>query len=123
MKFIERADFDLDRQPGRARILDCLAHSTRRRDVIVLDQDRVEQAHAMVCHSARGRGGLLQTAQPRRGLAGIEHPAVRCLPRSGGEPVRQRGDAGEALQKIQRHTLAFEQRSGIAGTVAMRAPS
>ena len=75
VQFIDRADFDLDRKSGLPCIFDCLADSARGRDVIVLDQDRVKESHAVVGHAPRRRRRFFETAQARRGLARVEHLA------------------------------------------------
>ena len=108
---VERLRFDLDRQPGpvpRARV-DRGLHAAGQPDVVVLDQDRVEQADAMVRRAAGADGVFLQRAQRRRRLARVEDgdaPAGRV-----DEPPRQRGDAGQPLQEIERRPLADEQRA------------
>ena len=108
-QFLPRADFDLDRQPLAACALQGLPHAARRGNVVVLDQDRVEQSHAVIGDAA-GRGRpLLQPPQSGSGLARIQHAAV-CAFHGVGESARRCSHAAQPLQKIQRHALAFEQR-------------
>src|SRR5260370_13718113 len=79
--------------------------------MVVLDQNRVVKAHAMIGDASGGRGHLLQPAQAWRGLASVEYSAARAcylLHILGGES----GHAAEALQKIQGHALATQQLSG-----------
>ena len=92
-------DFDFDGQGAGAHALHGVADAARRRDVVVLDQDGIEESHAVIGHAA-GRGGrLLQKAQTRRGLARVEHPAFSA--RHGlGIAARRGGHTAEPLQKI-----------------------
>jgi hypothetical protein len=59
---------------------------------------------------------FLKNSQPWRGLAGVEYFAIRSF-HQPAELVRQGGDSGKALQKIQGNSFAFEQGSGAAGYV------
>ena len=63
-------------RPRGARPLDGVADAARRGDVVVLDQDGVEESHAVVGDAAGGGGHFLQQAQAGRGLARIEHAAA-----------------------------------------------
>src|SRR5205809_4799031 len=107
--------FDFDRQRrGVTRGVDCAADATSGGDVIVLDENRVVEAHAMIRDSSGGGGHLFETAQAGRGLASIED-ATACpgdtVDVTGGE----RRDTAQALQKIQCNALAGEQRAGVPG--------
>ena len=77
------------------------------RDVVVLDQDRVVEAEAVVEAAAAAHGVFLQRAQARRGLARAADARVGAC---GAAHVigRQRGDAGQAADEIQRGALADE---------------
>src|SRR5450756_2314161 len=63
VEFLAGADFDLDGEPAMPRALQRVAHAAGRRDVVVLDQDGIVEAHAVVGDAAAGGGGLLQGAQ------------------------------------------------------------
>ena len=81
-RFVElgaRAHFDLDRNAGMFHSIQCRAHAARGRDVIVLDENRVEESHAMIGDAARARRHFLELAQAGRGFARVEN-AARCLP-------------------------------------------
>src|SRR5437016_2920473 len=107
--------FDFDRQGrGMTRGVDRAADSASGGDVIILDENRIVEAHAMIRDSSRGGCHLFQAAQAGRGLASVEDAAGGpgdTVDVTGGE----RRDAAQALQKIQRYTLAGEQRAGVAG--------
>ena len=65
----------------------------------------------MVGAAAGADGVLLERAQARRGLAGVEDARARALDRrdvAGGE----RGDPGQAAEEVERHALAGEDRGG-----------
>src|SRR4051794_12472616 len=53
IQFSQCADFNLDRQVGGARVFDCLANSSCRGDVVVLDQYRIVETHPVVGDPAR----------------------------------------------------------------------
>ena len=96
----ERPALDLDRDARRAlreRPPRRLADAARERDVVVLDEDRVVEAHAVVAPAAGGDGPLLERAQAGRRLARVEHldpgPAQRVH-----AARRQRRDAREVLR-------------------------
>src|SRR5436190_12434186 len=103
------AALDLDRarrtlRAGEPHRLDEPAHE---RDVVLLDQDRVVEAHPVI-PSASGRDRrLLERAHGGRGLARIEDrdPAVRARDISGG----QRGDAREVAEEVERRTPRGEE--------------
>ena len=76
--------------------------------MIFLNQHGVEQSGAMVGRAAGADRILLQRSQRRRRLAGIED---RDSPAAGlDEPPRPRGDAAEALEKIERRAFTNEER-------------
>jgi hypothetical protein len=70
----------------------------------------------MVGDSSGSGCRLLKKAKAGRGLAGIEHLAVRSFGK-GAELVGQCGDSREALEEIQSYSFAFEQGSGATGHV------
>ena len=77
--------------------------------MVVLDEDRVEEPHAVVRPAAGPDCVLLQHAERRRGLPRVEHHdsaagRVHKRPRLGG-------DAGQALEKVQSGTFGDEQRA------------
>ena len=75
VQFGAGAHFDLDGQAGRTGALERRPHAAGGGDVVVLDQDGVEEAHAVVGDAAGRGGGFFQRAHARRGLARIEHAA------------------------------------------------
>ena len=92
----------------RARTLDGRLHAAGEPDVIVLDQNRVEEAGAMVRGAARRDRVLLERAQRRRRLARVEDRDAAG--RGVDEQARACGDAREPLQEIERRAFADEQR-------------
>src|ERR1035437_9479801 len=108
VEFLAGADFDLDGESAMAGALEGVAHAAGRRDVVVLDQDGIVEAHAVV-HHAPGRGGcLFESTQSGRGLAGVEDLAARALD-GGGELGGGGGHAAEALQEVEGDAFAGEQ--------------
>src|SRR5919108_398603 len=91
------------RSPGR------LPHSPRHRGAVLLDQDRVVQAGAVVRRAAQADRLLLELAQ-----AGGRLPRVEDLrPRSIHRPDEARGERRHTRQpakEVQRHPLAGEDR-------------
>ena len=87
-------------------------HALRQPDVVVLDQDAVVQPAAMIDAAAGAHGVLLERAQQRRRLARVEDDDAPA----GGidELPRQRGDAGEPLQEVERRALGRQQRRRVA---------
>ena len=76
--------------------------AARDRDVVVLDQDRVVEAEAVIEAAAAAHRVFLQRAQAGRGLAGAADPRARCA-RSASTNARGRGrDAGQMAEEIQR---------------------
>ncbi len=104
-----RADFDFDRLTGRLGPFDRLAHASREANMIVLDQHRVVQTHAMIHDAAGRRCHLFEHSQAGRGLAGVENPHSGSRDRSY-EFRGERRDAGEPLQKIQGDSFPREQQ-------------
>src|SRR5450432_3649817 len=73
LDFGARSDLDFDRLAGLAGFHHSLADASRESNVIVLDEHRVVEAHAMVGY-ATGRGGhFFEDAEAGRGFAGVEN--------------------------------------------------
>src|SRR5205085_7543529 len=77
-------------------------------DVIVFDQNRVVQPEPMVRPAAGAHRVLLQFAERWRRFAGVEDRDAAA----GGvdETPRQRRNAAEPLEKVERGALAGEER-------------
>ena len=78
--------------------------------MVLLDQDRVVEAHAVVSAAARGNRRLLERPQARRGLPRVEDRCIRPPHRvdeSGGE----RGDPGQVAEQVERRPFGCEERS------------
>ena len=110
---VEVAALDLDREIGLgpARAVDGLGEAAGQGDVVLLDQDRVVEAHAVVAPAARRDRGLLQLAQPRRRLAGVEDAGAGPGDRLD-EARGEGGDAREVAEEVERGPLGGEQRRG-----------
>ena len=80
--------------------------------VVVLDQDGLGQAAPVVVPAAGPDRRLLQGPQPRRGLAGVEHPGGRVgrLHRVDVAPG-QGGHAGQVAEEVERGPLGGEDRA------------
>ena len=92
----------------RARV-DRLGDAAGEGDVVLLDQDRVVEADAVVAPAAGGDRRLLQRPQARRRLAGVEDAGAGAgdrLDEAGG----QGGDAGEVAEEVERGALGDQQR-------------
>jgi hypothetical protein len=90
-----------------------LADASGGGDVVVLDQDRVEEAHAVIGDASGGRGALFEGAHSGGGLARVEDAAVGAG-HGVGVLARQRCDAAEALEEIEGDAFALKQRTRIA---------
>ncbi len=121
IRFGLRADFHLDdgvrrAAPLRAKrqsALDGGAYSSRRGDVVVLNQNRVEQADAMIPDAARRGRPLFQQPQAGRGFPGVQDAGGRAAHRI--DKARRHGrHAAQPLEEIQGDALAGEQRPGRA---------
>ena len=79
--------------------------------VIVLEHDAIVEPQPVVHAPAAANRVLLEHAQPRRGLAGVEnlHPVRPDLLHKG---ARQGGDARHPLQEVERRALGREYRAG-----------
>ena len=84
--------------------------------MVVLDQDPVVEPEAVIGASTRAHGVLLQGAHQRCRLARVEDGDA-----TGGridELPRERGDAGEPLNEVERRALAGQQRVGPAADLS-----
>src|SRR3989344_4706307 len=78
--------------------------------MIVLDKDEVVEPEPVVCPAAALHGVFLDLPPAGRGLARVEDPGARAA--DGRDKLRrERGDAGEPLEKVERNSLARENRS------------
>lgn len=113
---MEGVDLDLDGHLGehRAHGLERLGDTTGGDHVVVLDEGRVREGHAVVDPAAAADRELLQGAQPRRRLAGVADLRLRAV--QGVRPRACGGrNAGEAAQQVQGAALGGEQVAGGAG--------
>ena len=111
-------------QAGCARARSsALAHAAGRGDVIVLDQDGVVEAHAVIGDAAGGRRHLFQRAQARRGLARIEDAAARARDGVGvtRAPASRRRSAAAGNSAPRARSRAACAR--VPRTVAITSPS
>ena len=78
--------------------------------MVVLQQDHVEEAHAVVLAAAELHGHLVQHAHARRGLARVEHAGVQPF-----EPLDIDGRLGRhaahALHDVEQDALGLQQRA------------
>jgi hypothetical protein len=88
--------------------------------VVLLDQDRVVETGAVVLSPARHHGLLLEDAQARRGLAGVEDPGAGALDRAN-EPGGEGGDARQVSEEVERDALGGEDRAPRAGDLGHQA--
>ena len=79
-----------------------------RGDVVLLDQERVVQAEAVIVTAAAAYRVLLRAAQSGNGLAGIQYPRGQTL-QPAGVSVRLGRGAGQRLQEVERGALAAQQ--------------
>ena len=93
---------------------DCLADATDDRDVVVLDQDRVVEAVAVVGAAAAAHGVFLQRAEAGRRLAGAGDARLRMGDRIG-HGARRRGDAGQMAEEVEGGAFGGEDGAGGAG--------
>ena len=116
--------------PPHCGLFDRLPDAARRRDVIVLDQNRVVEAHAVIGDAARGRRRLLQPPQTRRGFARIEHACTSCLPRdrrTGARASPRRESRCRKFSATRSHSSSVRARPRTVGDpvafVAAESPS
>src|ERR1035438_85830 len=108
VEFLAGAVFDLDWKSGVAGAVESVAHAAGRGDVVVLDQDGIVEAHAVVHNAPSESGGFFESTQSGGGFAGVEDLAARALD-GGGEVAGGGGYAAEALQEIEGDAFAGEQ--------------
>ncbi len=82
-------------------------------DVIVLDENGVVEADAVIGDAAGCGGRLFERAQAGGGLAGVEHAAAGAGD-GIGVLAGESGDAAQALEEVEGDALAFEQGAGAA---------
>ena len=75
--------------------------------MVVLDEDPVVEAEAVVRATAAANGVLLERAQPGRRLPGVEDRRAGAFDRVD-EAASERGDSGEAAEEVERRALAGE---------------
>ena len=107
------------RARSRDRPPDIAVH---RCQVVVLDQDRARQIHAVVLPPAAPHRVLLQRPPARQGLPRIENLGVGSAHR-GYELRGQRGDAGQVLHEVQRDALRREHSARVTTDEQHRRPS
>ena len=78
--------------------------------VIVFHEHHVVQPEAVILAAARDDGGFLERAQTGRRLACVENLRLRFA-RAFDELPRQRRDAAESLQEIQRDAFGGQDRA------------
>src|SRR6266849_7190957 len=107
-------DFDLEQVGSQAASgIDGCCDAPGRLDVVVLDENAIAQAEAVIVTAARPYSILLQAAQTWRRLARIKD--ARPCAFDGAYTARgDGGDAGEMTEKIQGHTLSAQLRAGRA---------
>ena len=86
----------------------------RQRQVVVFDEDRVEQAGAMVVAAAAADGVLFQSPPAGRCFARVVDPCARACD-AADVFARERGDAGKSAEQVQHRPLAREQVAGRTG--------
>jgi len=107
----ETLGFDLDEKAGLTtpHVGNRGADAACEADVIVLDQNRVEQAHAVICRAPGTDRVLFERAERRRRFARVEH----TNPSAGrvDEAPRACRDARQALKEVERRALAHQERA------------
>ena len=115
LKLGQAVDLDLDLHQvagGRPGAAHSLGDRAAGRDVVVLDQDRVIEAEAVIDPAAATHRVFLQRAQAGRGLAGIDDPRARAFHGVHIGPG-QGGDARQTAHQVQRHALGAQQGASI----------
>lgn len=82
--------------------------------MVVLDEHGIEQSDAVIEAAAAAHRVFLEGTEARRRLARIDDFRVRAC-NSIDVLTRQRRDARQAAEKIQRHTLGRQQRARVPG--------
>lgn len=118
LHLLQGVGFDLDLQVGPA--LPCPCHGCGHRvgfgvlqdlEMVVLDQDQVVEAEAVVVSAATTYGVLFELPPPGCGLARVEDPRAGAGHRTY-EAGRQRGNAGKALHEVQCDPFGRQQGPG-----------
>src|SRR5690606_16866171 len=105
---------DLDHVSGaRTRCGDRCTYAACDGNVVVLDEDGVEQADAMVHAASCAHGIFLERAEPGRGFARVDDCGA-----GAGDGIDiatcQRGDAAQTTDEIECDALRRQQRAGAA---------
>ena len=103
VELTQGVDFDLNANAvpvGRMCNAQGDSHTAGRGDVVVLDENGVEEAEAVVDAAAQGDGVFVQRAKTRDGLAGVEDGGAGSGDRVD-ECAGERGDAAEALEEVE----------------------
>ena len=80
--------------------------------MVVLDENALGEAPAVIGGTSRPNRRLLQRAQARRGLARVPDPRRRVGGASGLDiAVRRRRDPGEVAEEVEGRSLGGEQRA------------
>jgi hypothetical protein len=79
--------------------------------VVVLDQDRIVEAEAMIEAAAAAHRVFFERPQPRRGLARAADAGVRAGD-AAHEFMRRGRHARKAAEQIERHAFGGEHRAG-----------
>ena len=85
-------------------------HAAGSADVVILQQNAVGQAGAVVAAAADLDCGLLEDTHARRGLARVDEHGLGALEHRG-HLMRIGGDTAHALQVVERHALARKQHA------------
>jgi hypothetical protein len=112
-QLVQGVDLDLDRHVGEGLPdgREGLGDAAGGDHVVVLDEGRVRERHAVVDAAARTDRELLQGAQSWRRLAGVAHARAGAL-QDVRPRARERRDAGQAAQQVQRAALGRQQVAG-----------
>ena len=88
-------------------------HATDDAYMIILDEQAIIHPHAMIFRATHARGIFFQKAQARYGLARVEQRRARPLDQVD-IAARQRRDARQMLERVERTALGREHGAGIA---------
>ncbi|MNF45227.1 hypothetical protein D3C84_263550 [compost metagenome] len=121
MQFFQAFHFHFDRLAGCDALGGCdgLGDAAGGGDVVFLDQEGIVEADAVVVAAAAGHGVFLRQAQAGQGLAGVEQFHLGAFDQLD-IVADTGGDAGQALEEVQRAALAAEQGAGRAFEVEER---
>ena len=107
-------NFDTQAGMGGAQRADGGCDRTGSSNVVFLDQDGIEQTHAMVHTTADTHCVFLCTAEPRHGLARVEDAGAGCA-QGSDIATGKRGSTRQGLQKIK--CAAFASDDGARRTM------